>query len=85
MPAGAYPDLIGARMASRLKLVMPVEHKARRSGAFFGRRKGHRLRPHQAELFEHLIAVAPLFGLRLFQSPSSGGELPAVDAAPAAD
>jgi tRNA (guanine-N7-)-methyltransferase len=42
-------------MASRLKLVMPVEHKARRSGAFFGRRKGHRLRPHQAALFDTLL------------------------------
>jgi tRNA (guanine-N7-)-methyltransferase len=42
-------------MASRLKLVMSVEHKARRSGAFFGRRKGHRLRPHQAGLFDTLL------------------------------
>jgi tRNA (guanine-N7-)-methyltransferase len=38
-----------------LKLVMSVEHKARRSGAFFGRRKGHRLRPHQAGLFDTLL------------------------------
>jgi tRNA (guanine-N7-)-methyltransferase len=42
-------------MASRLKLVMSVEHKARRWGAFFGRRKGHRLRPHQAGLFDTLL------------------------------
>ena len=28
--------------------------KARR-GAFFGRRKGHALRPHQAQLFETLL------------------------------
>jgi miniconductance mechanosensitive channel len=41
---------------------------------------------HQAELFEHLIAVAPLFGLRLFQSPSSGPDQAAMDSgAPAAD
>ena len=77
MPAGACPDLIGARMASRLKLVMPVEHKARRSGAFFGRRKGHRLRPHQAELFDTLLprlavdlaAPAPLDLAKLFPVP----------------
>jgi tRNA (guanine-N7-)-methyltransferase len=28
---------------------------ARRHGAFFGRRKGHRLRAHQADLIEHLL------------------------------
>jgi tRNA (guanine-N7-)-methyltransferase len=27
----------------------------RPQGAFFGRRKGHRLRPHQADLIEHLL------------------------------
>ncbi|MET0924787.1 MAG: tRNA (guanosine(46)-N7)-methyltransferase TrmB, partial [Xanthobacteraceae bacterium] len=64
-------------MASRLKLVMPVEHKARRSGAFFGRRKGHRLRPHQAELFDTLLprlavelaAPAPQDLAKLFPGP----------------
>jgi len=28
---------------------------ARQAGSFFGRRKGHRLRAHQAELIEHLL------------------------------
>jgi tRNA (guanine-N7-)-methyltransferase len=34
---------------------MSVEHKAARAGAFFGRRKGHRLRPHQAALLDTLL------------------------------
>ena len=28
---------------------------ARQHGSFFGRRKGHKLRPHQADLIEHLL------------------------------
>ena len=28
---------------------------ARQAGSFFGRRKGHRLRAHQADLIEHLL------------------------------
>jgi miniconductance mechanosensitive channel len=39
----------------------------------------------QAELFEHLIAVACVFGLRLFQNPSSGGEAPRLSASAAPD
>jgi tRNA (guanine-N7-)-methyltransferase len=31
------------------------EIAARRPGSFFGRRKGHRLRAHQADLIEHLL------------------------------
>jgi tRNA (guanine-N7-)-methyltransferase len=34
---------------------MAAEDKARRSGAFFGRRKGHALRSHQATLMETLL------------------------------
>jgi tRNA (guanine-N7-)-methyltransferase len=32
-----------------------AEIAARRPGSFFGRRKGHRLRAHQADLIEHLL------------------------------
>ncbi|MFL6797177.1 MAG: tRNA (guanosine(46)-N7)-methyltransferase TrmB [Xanthobacteraceae bacterium] len=49
------------------------EHNSRRSGAFFGRRKGHPLRPHQAALLHSLLP-----GLALdLASPSPGnlGEL----------
>ena len=28
---------------------------ARQAGSFFGRRKGHKLRAHQADLIEHLL------------------------------
>ena len=39
---------------------------ARRNGAFFGRRKGHPLRPHQAALMEQLL---PQFALDLAAPP----------------
>lgn len=39
----------GARAAS---VAAPAAH---RHGALFGRRKGHRLRPHHADLIEHLL------------------------------
>jgi tRNA (guanine-N7-)-methyltransferase len=32
-----------------------ANHQARKHGAFFGRRKGHPLRPHQATLFDSLL------------------------------
>jgi tRNA (guanine-N7-)-methyltransferase len=35
--------------------VMAVDHDARQSRAFFGRRKGHRLRPRQAALLQTLL------------------------------
>jgi tRNA (guanine-N7-)-methyltransferase len=38
----------------------------RRSGAFFGRRKGHRLRPRQAALFDTLL---PRLAVKLHQPP----------------
>ena len=34
---------------------MPTTEKGAGRGAFFGRRKGHRLRPHQAELLQSLL------------------------------
>jgi tRNA (guanine-N7-)-methyltransferase len=50
---------------------------ARRPGSFFGRRKGHRLRAHQADLMEHLLprlslniaAPPPAEIIRLFDAP----------------
>jgi tRNA (guanine-N7-)-methyltransferase len=33
----------------------PHQEAGRQSGSFFGRRKGHKLRSHQAELIEHLL------------------------------
>jgi miniconductance mechanosensitive channel len=39
----------------------------------------------QAELFEHFIAMAAAFGLRLFQSPSSAAPAPVESDVPAAD
>jgi tRNA (guanine-N7-)-methyltransferase len=39
---------------------------ARRKGSFFGRRKGHRLRAHQADLIEQLL---PRFSLDISGSP----------------
>jgi tRNA (guanine-N7-)-methyltransferase len=38
----------------------------RRQGSFFGRRKGHRLRAHQADLIEHLL---PRFSLDVTRPP----------------
>jgi hypothetical protein len=35
--------------------VMAIEHDAPNSRAFFGRRKGHRLRPRQAALLQTLL------------------------------
>ncbi len=34
---------------------LPRQQAGRQSGSFFGRRKGHKLRSHQAELIEHLL------------------------------
>jgi tRNA (guanine-N7-)-methyltransferase len=34
---------------------MTIDPKAQRAGAFFGRRKGHKLKPRQAALFETLL------------------------------
>ena len=46
MSAAAYmPDDSGAG----------ADDAARRHGSFFGRRKGHKLRAHQADLIEHLL------------------------------
>lgn len=42
-------DDLGDRTAA------PAESDARRHGAFFGRRKGHKLRAHQADLVAHLL------------------------------
>jgi len=50
---------------------------ARRPGSFFGRRKGHRLRAHQADLMEHLLprlslniaGPPPAEIIRLFDAP----------------
>jgi len=50
---------------------------ARRPGSFFGRRKGHRLRAHQADLIEHLLPrlslniadPPPADVVRLFDTP----------------
>jgi tRNA (guanine-N7-)-methyltransferase len=52
-------------------------------GSFFGRRKGHRLRPHQAELIEHLLprlaldigGNSPPDLARLFDPPADGVRL----------
>jgi tRNA (guanine-N7-)-methyltransferase len=42
-------------------------------GSFFGRRKGHKLRPHQADLIEHLL---PQLALDItHKAPSSLGDL----------
>jgi tRNA (guanine-N7-)-methyltransferase len=56
--------------------VMAVDHDARKSRAFFGRRKGHRLRPRQAALLQTLLPrlaldlAAPMSELRsLFPEP----------------
>ena len=53
------------------------EIAARRPGSFFGRRKGHRLRAHQADLIEHLLprlslnmaGPPPAENIRLFDTP----------------
>ena len=39
---------------------MPNDHKARRPRAFFGRRKGHALKPRQAALFDTLLPALAL-------------------------
>jgi len=52
-------------------------------GSFFGRRKGHKLRAHQADLIEHLLphlaldthASAPASLAELFDPPAAAGRL----------
>jgi tRNA (guanine-N7-)-methyltransferase len=52
---------------------------ARQAGSFFGRRKGHKLRPHQADLIEHLL---PQLALDIASPPPDLAEL--FDSAPSA-
>src|SRR5204863_7452164 len=46
-----------AKLASRNDVMMPLtdDKQVHRKGAFFGRRKGHALKPRQAALFETLL------------------------------
>src|SRR5690242_3564471 len=44
----------------------PPDDSVERQGSFFGRRKGHRLRAHQADLVEHLL---PHLALDIQRSP----------------
>src|SRR6201985_26689 len=54
-------------------------HAQRSQGSFFGRRKGHKLRAHQADLIEHLL---PHLALDIGTQAPSSAEL--FDPAPAA-
>jgi tRNA (guanine-N7-)-methyltransferase len=54
-PFGVYWMPVHAGMTSRMMLVMATDDKAARPRGFFGRRKGHRLRPRQAALFDTML------------------------------
>ena len=54
-PEDGVASLAYGRASSFLLLPFMSEAEAKRAGAFFGRRKGHALKPRQAALFDTLL------------------------------